>query len=153
MNSYNLIKGIVYVDKQTIKTDNHSLFEILKWRFLTLVSALYIYDRVSSKINESLSTTAITLNLVYYGLLTLFIAFMIYHYWIKSNWTNKLNIENLRKVLIVKEEENPLNVSLILKNKFNTLNLEFRETEDDYKEFLTYLRKNNSKFIIKDERI
>lgn len=151
MLTYNLLKGKVSIDKHQIKTDKKSTLNSIKWKFLSLVGAFYIFDRINLSFSKDNPLIILILKSVFYGMLSIFVLFSIYHFWIKIGFINSLKIENITKIIIYKDEDFPLNIKLKVKGKFNTIDLSFRETENDYQNFLNELRKRNSSFIIKEK--
>lgn len=153
MPSYNLIKGSVFADNQSIKTDKNTTSEKIRGIMFPLIGAIFLYDKIILQLNEEQSFSYLILTTIMYGILFIAIVYLIYHNWIKILWTNKLPIENLSELTISKDEDSPLNVDIELRGKFSIIDITFRETENDYQEFITYLKKRNSRFIITDERI
>lgn len=119
----------------------------------SIVGVFYLYDRITLKLEKEHSLGHLIFTCVVYGILTLLVLFLIYFSWFKTVWSNKIKIEKLSKLTISLDENSPRNIDFELKGKFSTIDITFRQTEDDYKQFIEYLKKRNSRFIIRDERI
>ena len=146
MPSYNLIKGSVFADNQSIKTDKNTTSEKIRGIMFPLIGAIFLYDKIILQLNKEQSFSYLIFTTIMYGILFIAIVYLIYHNWIKILWTNKLPIENLSELTISKDEDSPLNVDIELKGKFSIIDITFRETENDYQEFITYLKKHEIKF-------
>ncbi|CAM1350007.1 hypothetical protein [Tenacibaculum crassostreae] len=152
MLKYNLIQGAVTIEDNTIKTDKISLLNSIKWKFLSLIGALYIYDRIEIISVKELSFFNFSLKVLFYSLLSFFVFWSIYYYWIKIGFIKNMKIENLSKILISVDEDTPLNILVRIKGKINSIDLTFRKSENDLDNFLNELKKRNSRFTIKDKR-
>jgi phosphate/sulfate permease len=153
MKTFHLIKGKVSVDNENIITDKNSTWDKIKGMVLTLVGGLYLYDRISLQMENEQSLGHLIFISIVYGVLALFLLMLIYLNWIKTTWSNKIKIENLSRLTINLDEDTPRNIEVELKGRFSSIGITFRKTENDYQNFIEYLKKRNSIFIIRDERI
>jgi phosphate/sulfate permease len=153
MKTFHLIKGKVSVDNENIITDKNSTWDKIKGMVLTLVGGLYLYDRISLQMENEQSLGHLIFISIVYGVLALFLLMLIYLNWIKTTWSNKIKIENLSRLTINLDEDTPRNIEVELKGRFSSIGITFRKTENDYQNFIEYLKNRNSKFIIRDERI
>jgi phosphate/sulfate permease len=153
MKTFHLTKGKVSVDNENIITDKNSTWDKIKGMVLTLVGGLYLYDRISLQMENEQSLGHLIFISIVYGVLALFLLMLIYLNWIKTTWSNKIKIENLSRLTINLDEDTPRNIEVELKGRFSSIGITFRKTENDYQNFIEYLKKRNSIFIIRDERI
>lgn len=153
MKNFHLIEGKISIDNTHIKTDKNTTWNKIKGMVFSIVGVFYLYDRITLKLEKEHSLDHLIFTCVVYGILTLLVLFLIYFSWFKTVWSNKIKIENLSKLTISLDEDSPRNIDFELKGKFSTIAITFRQTEDDYKQFIEYLKKRNSRFIIRDERI
>jgi hypothetical protein len=153
MKTFHLTKGKVSVDNEYIITDKNSTWDKIKGMVLTLVGGFYLYDRISLQIENEQSLGHLIFICILYGVLALALLILIYLNWIKTIWSNKIKIENLSRLIVSLDEDTPRNIEVELKGRFSSIGITFRKTENDYQNFIEYLKKRNSIFIIRDERI
>ncbi|WP_046759134.1 hypothetical protein [Kordia jejudonensis] len=154
MKTFYLLEGKVTLSNTTLEITNVSHWSLLKNKLLSVVAGLYIFDRTSRKIERGFDTIwdFILTGLVYIPL-SIFVIYWLYMEFIQKSWINSMKIDAITNVTETVDENNPLNIILVIKSKFSTLQLSFRKSEETHKAFLESLQKLNSRFVIKHEII
>lgn len=154
MKSYNLLKGKALLNNTQLELIDINSWSVLKNKFLSIIAAFYIYERVEGKIERGIDGLLdwIFVSIVYVPL-SLFVVYWLYLEFIKYNWSNKLKVDSISSITKTIDEDEPLNINLEVKSKFSTINLDFRNTESDYQQFIEHITRLNSRIVIKHERI
>ncbi len=154
MKTFDLLEGKVKLTNTKLEITQVSHWSLIKNKLLSVVAGLYIFDQTSSKIERGFDTIwDIIFTSIVYGPLSIFIIYFLYHEFILKNWANSINVDSITSITETIDQENPLNITLIVKSKFSSLELSFRKSEQEHVAFLESLQKLNSRYVTHQETI
>ncbi|WP_338731126.1 hypothetical protein [Mangrovimonas cancribranchiae] len=147
-----LVQGYVSMDNDTLYVENnkHNIVQDLKSKtILPIIAGILLYNIIQKqKFNSTIETTKeiILLGFQWLGLIViiLIIAYLIF----KIHWSNKIIINNLKKIEIDNSDDFVTEMTLTtVKNREK--HMEFRKLENQLEPFLEEIKKRNSRIKIK----